>query len=386
MIPYGRHSIDDSDIDAVVEVLRSSWLTQGQQVPKFENGLRSYCGADEAVAVNSATSALHLACLALGLGPDDWLWTSPITFVASPNSARYCGARVDFVDIDAETGNLSMDALEQKLARAEREGKLPRVLMPVHFAGQSCDMAAIHRLALRYGFRIIEDASHALGGRYQGKPVGCCQYSDITVFSFHPVKSMTSAEGGMALTNDPALAKRMRLLRGHGIRRDQEREVEFPDEPWRYQQQALGFNYRMSDLHAALGVSQLQRLDQFMLQRRERAERYLQQLSHLPLQPLSLLPSVESANHLFVVKLDLQRAVLSRSELFCKLHVQDVAVGVHYIPVHTQPYYREQGFQAGDFPIAEAFYQQVISLPLYPGLSDADQDRVVAVLGKLLKS
>lgn len=381
MIPYGRQDISAEDIAAVVAVLQSDFLTQGPAVPRFEAAVARYCGANQAVAVNSATSALHLACLALGLGPGDRLWTSPNTFVASANCARYCGAEVDFVDIDPATGNLSVPALSEKLERAERAGTLPKIVVPVHFAGLACDMAAIHALAQCYGFRIIEDASHAIGASYRDEPVGSGRYSDITVFSFHPVKIITTGEGGMALTHDDALAARMRRLRNHGITREPGEMTAAPEGPWYYQQIELGYNYRMTDLQAALGASQLSRLESYVARRRQLAERYDALLDGLPLQRPGRSAGAQSAWHLYVVRL---HDPARRGAVFAALRAAGFGVQVHYIPVHTQPYYRALGFQPGDFPHAEAHYRTAISLPLYPGLTESDQDRVAAVLREAL--
>ncbi len=379
-IPYGRQEVIDADVAAVTEVLRSDWLTQGPVVPRFEAALAERCGAAHALAVNSATSALHVACLALGLGEGDRLWTSPITFLASANCARYCGAAVDFVDIDPRSYNLSVPALEQKLVEAERAGTLPKIVVPVHLAGQSCDMAAIHALAARYGFRVIEDASHAVGGSYLGRPVGDCRYSDITVFSFHPVKIITSAEGGLALCNDASLAQRLALFRSHGMTRDPALMVREPDGPWYYEQIVLGYNYRMTELQAALGLSQLARLDAYVDRRHALADRYDALLAGLPLATPWRDPACRSALHLYIVRVPapLRRAV------FDVLRSHDIGVNVHYIPVHLQPYYRALGFAEGDFPEAERYYAEAISLPMYASLSEAQQDRVVAALREAL--
>jgi UDP-4-amino-4,6-dideoxy-N-acetyl-beta-L-altrosamine transaminase len=384
VIPYGRQDITQADIDAVVEVLRSDWLTQGPMVPRFEEAVARYAGAGHAVAVNSATSALHIACLALDLGPGDLLWTSPVTFVASANCGLYCGAEVDFVDIDPRSYNMSPAALEAKLQAAEQSGRLPQVVVPVHLAGQSCDMAAIRALADRYGFRIIEDASHAIGGRYRGEPVGNCRYSDITVFSFHPVKIITTAEGGMALTNDAELAARMEMLRSHGITRDPARMSRAPDGPWYYEQQLLGFNYRMTDLQAALGLSQAARLDEYVARRHALAARYDALLADLPLTCPWQHPDSYSGLHLYVIRVHDDQDGERRQRVFDGLRARDIGVNVHYIPVHTQPYYRAMGFAPGDFPVAEAYYAEAISLPMYPTLSEAEQDRVVAALREAL--
>lgn len=376
MIPYGRQDIRDADIEAVIACLRSDWLTQGPRVPRFEEAVAAYCGARHAVAVNSGTAALHLACLALDLGPGDWLWTSPLTFVASANCARYCGAQVDFVDIDPATGLMSIDRLAEKLAEAERAGRLPKIVVPVHFAGASCDMAAIHELAQRYGFRILEDAAHALGGRYRGEPVGCCRYSDITIFSFHPVKLITTGEGGMAVTNDAELARKMARLRSHGITRDPTEMSETPEGAWYYEQAMLGFNYRLTDFQAALGLSQLARLDEYVARRTALAARYAARLADWPLTLPASPDWTTSAWHLYVIRVSPAR----RRQLFEALRAAGIGVQVHYIPVHRQPYYRALGFRAGDFPQAEAFYAGALSLPLFPMLSEAEQDRVIAGL------
>jgi len=380
MIPYGRQEITQADIDAVVGVLQSDFLTQGPKVPAFEHAVAEYCGARHALAVNSATSALHIACLALGLGPGDWLWTSPISFVASANCGLYCGARVDFVDINPRTYNLCPQALERKLVQAEREGRLPKVVVPVHLCGQPCDMAAIHALAQRYGFKIIEDASHAIGGQYRGEPIGNGRYSDITVFSFHPVKIITTAEGGMVLTNDAELANKMALLRSHGITRDPAQMTHAPDGPWYYQQIELGFNYRMTELQAALGVSQMARLDDYVARRHALARRYDTLLEPLPVVTPWQHPDGYSGLHLYVIRLAADRIGRRHRQVFEALREQGVGVNLHYIPVHTQPYYQRLGFKAGDFPEAERYYVEAISLPMYPALGEAEQDDVLAAL------
>ena len=384
MIPYGRQDIDQADIDAVTEVLRSDFLTQGQAVPAFEEAVAGYCGVRHAVAVNSATSALHIACMALEVGPDDLVWTSPITFVASANCALYCGADVDFVDIDPRTYNLCPERLAAKLASAKSAGRLPKVVIPVHLCGQSCDMQAIHALAQQYGFRIIEDASHAIGGRYQDVPVGSCRFSDITVFSFHPVKIITTAEGGMAVTNDAEWSRRMQLLRSHGITRDVRDMTHVSDGPWYYQQIELGYNYRLTDLQAALGLSQMRRLDAFVRQRHQLAARYERLLADLPVVTPWQLPASYSGLHLYVVRLDLARIVRSHREVFEALRADGVGVNLHYIPVYSQPYYAKRGFAPNYCPNAEKYYATAISLPLYPGLSESQQDHVVAALARAL--
>jgi len=387
MIPYGRQEMLQADIDAVTEVLRSDFLTQGPCVPRFEQAVAAHCGARFGVAVNSATSALHIACLALGLGPGDWLWTTPITFVASANCARYCGAQVDFVDIDPETFNMSAQALRIKLEAAKVAGRLPKVLVPVHMTGQSCDMEAIHALARQYGVRVIEDASHAVGGKYQGKPIGDCRYSDITIFSFHPVKIITTAEGGMAMTNDEDLARRMGMFRSHGITRDSGEMTQEPDGAWYYQQVDLGFNYRLTEIQAALGVSQLARLDEYVARRHELARRYDRLLQDLPVDLPQQAAYGYSAFHLYVIRVR-DGVAGGRAAVFASLREQGIGVNVHYIPVHTQPYYAELGAQvgydAGSFPHANGYYARAISLPMYATLSEWQQDVVVGALRKAL--
>lgn len=383
-IPYGRQDITQQDIDAVVEVLRSDFITQGPFVPRFEQQIADYCGASHAVAVNSATSALHIACLALELGPGDWLWTSPNTFVASANCGLYCGAQVDFVDIDPRTYNMSVSHLAEKLTLARRQGKLPKVVLPVHFAGQSCDMRAIHELGGEYGFRIIEDASHAIGARYQDQPVGNCRYADITVFSFHPVKIITTGEGGVATSNDAALAERMQLLRSHGVTRDANRMQGDATQGWYYEQVDLGFNYRMTELQAALGCSQMQRLDAYIARRHEIKQAYDHALSDAPL----VLPwqhaDSYSSLHLYPVRVQDDSDQLRR-RVFDYMRQADIGVNVHYIPVHTQPYYRELGFSEDMFPNAVDYYRQAVSLPMYATLSDEQQGRVIDTLLKALR-
>ena len=383
-IPYGRQDITQADVDAVVAVLQSDFLTQGPMVPAFEQAVASYCGTTHAMAVNSATSALHIACLALDLGPGDWLWTSPITFVASANCGLYCGAKVDFVDIDPRTYNLCPLALERKLEQAKREGKLPKVVVPVHLCGQPCDMQAIHALAQRYGFKIIEDASHAIGGQYKNEPIGNCRYSDITVFSFHPVKIITTAEGGMALTNSAELASKIALFRSHGITRDPAQMTHEVDGPWYYQQIELGYNYRMTELQAALGVSQMERLDHYVTRRHHLARRYDELLSQLPVTLPWQHPDGYSGLHLYVIRLQLTQISKSHLEVFELLREQGIGVNLHYIPVHMQPYYHAMGFKEGDFPASEAYYVEAISLPMFAMLTDPQQDEVVRVLAEAL--
>jgi UDP-4-amino-4,6-dideoxy-N-acetyl-beta-L-altrosamine transaminase len=383
-IPYGHQDITADDIAAVREALCSDWITQGPAVPRFEVAMSGYCGVGHAVAVNSATSALHIACMAIGLGPGDWLWTSPITFVASANCGLYCGARVDFVDIDPGTYNMSVAVLAHKLAQAEIAGKLPKVVIPVHLAGQSCDMEAIFALSRRYGFHVIEDASHAVGARYQGRPVGCCRYSDISVFSFHPVKIITTAEGGMALTNSAELANRMRLLRTHGITRDPADMAGAAEGPWYYQQVALGFNYRMTDILAALGSSQMKRLDVYVARRHEIAALYDAAFRDFPLDTQAGQPDSHSALHLYVIRLRLQELSIGRREVFLSMRAKGIGVNVHYVPVHLHPYYARLGFKPNDFPEAERYYREAISLPMFPMLTAEQQRTVIGALSDSL--
>ena len=385
VIPYGRQNISKTDIDTVVEVLNSDFLTQGPAVPKFEESISTYTGASYGVAVNSATSALHIACLALGLSKGDILWTVPNTFVASANCALYCGADVDFVDIDPATYNMSVEGLSIKLKSAEKLGKLPKVVIPVHFAGQPCDMVAIHALSQKYGFKIIEDASHAIGASYSGIKVGSCQYSDITVFSFHPVKIITTGEGGVALTNDQSIADRMRRLHTHGITTDHTlMEQRPPNEIWNYQQIELGFNYRMTDIQAALGLSQLNRLDEFVTRRHEIAEIYNEQLSGLPVvTPFQELDTY-SSYHLYPIRVPENSSPATQKQVYDHLRKNGVGANLHYIPVHRQPYYEKLGFKSGDFPEAEKFHKEVVSLPMFSDLSSADQNKVIKVLSEYL--
>jgi len=386
MIPYGRQDIQEADIEAVVDVLRSSFLTQGPAVPRFEEAVARQVGASHAVAVNSATAALHIACIALGLGPGDRLWTVPNTFVASANCARYCGADVDFVDIDAATWNLSVPALHAKLIDAARTGGLPKVVVPVHFSGQPTDQEAIWELAREFGFRIIEDASHAIGASRNGEPVGSCRWSDITVFSFHPVKIVTTGEGGMALTNDPAIAERMVRARSHGITRDASRFVgDFGTQgpaSWHYEQQALGYNFRLTDIHAALGTSQLHRLEAYVARRNALARRYDAALKGLPLRLPTVNPENRSAFHLYVVRLE--GTTRTQREVGDSLRTKGIGVNLHYAPVHLQPYYRALGFAPGQFPEAEAYGRSALTLPLYPTLTETEQDCVVSAVTQSL--
>lgn len=383
-IPYGRQDISEDDISSVISVLRSDYLTQGPQVPEFERRVAEYSGATFGVAVNSATSALHIACLALGLKKGDIVWTSPITFVASANAALYCGAEVDFVDTDPRTYNMSTNALRAKLEVAKKIGRLPKVVIPVHFAGQPCDMQAIHALGKEYQFQIIEDASHAIGAEYLGEKVGSCKFSDICVFSFHPVKIITTAEGGIALTNNELLAQKMSLFRSHGITRETSKMLGEPDGPWYYQQIELGFNYRMTELQAALGLSQVNRLEEFIQERRKLAREYDALLSILHIQLPYQHPDSTSAYHLYPIWIDEQSLGVSRKEVFEKLRAQNIGVNVHYIPVHLQPYYQKMGFKPGQFPEAEKYYSGAISIPLYVGLG-SNISRVVEAIANSIQ-
>ena len=367
MIPYGRQNINQDDIDAVVSVLSSDFLTQGPLVADFENAISKYCGADYAVAVNSATSALHIACLALGVGPSDIVWTSPITFVASANCVLYCGATIDFVDIDKNDYTISIPKLEEKLQKAKLNGTLPKVLIPVHLAGQSCKMREIHQLSIAYGFTIIEDASHAIGAKYENLPIGSCKYSHITIFSFHPVKIITTGEGGMALTNDRKIANRMVLLRSHGITRDPDEMTCTPDGPWYYQQIDLGFNYRMTDFQAALGLSQMRRIDEFVGERQKIANIYRSLLAEENLKLPEVNPDCFSSFHLYVVRLDPK--FFNHRMAFERCRSRGIAVNLHYIPVYRQPYFSKFNFNSGDFPESEAYYKEAISLPIFPGIT-----------------
>jgi UDP-4-amino-4,6-dideoxy-N-acetyl-beta-L-altrosamine transaminase len=384
-IPYGRQDIDRADIQSVIDVLQSDWLTQGPAIDLFERSVADYCGVKYAVAVTSATAALHIACLSLDLGDGEWLWTSPNTFVASANCGLYCGAKVDFVDIDPRTYNLSVDELAQKLAHAEQQGCLPKVLIPVHFAGQSCEMDKIAALSAQYGFKVIEDASHAIGGKYRDKPIGCCEFSDLAVFSFHPVKIITTGEGGMVLTNRQDLYEKLIRLRSHGITRNPDLMQGKSHGAWYYQQLELGFNYRMTDIQAALGASQMHRLDEFVTRRRFLAQRYHQLLQDL----LVTLPwqhsETNSSWHLYVIRLNLEQIDKTHRQVFEELRAEQIGVNLHYIPVHIQPYYQNLGFNLGDFPAAEHYYQEAISIPLYYGLTEIEQDRVIKILREILK-
>ena len=385
MIPYGRQDLSQADIDAVVEVLQSDFLTQGPKIPLFEQTVANKVGAKYSLAMNSATSALHVACMALKLAPGDWLWTTPITFVSSANCGLFCGALIDFVDIDPLTYNLCPKSLEAKLIIAEQAGRLPKVVVAVHLCGQSCDMETIYALSLRYGFKVIEDASHAIGGKYKGEYIGNCRFSDITVFSFHPVKIITTTEGGMALTNDKQLAEKISLYRSHGITRDPKLMTHEPDGPWYYQQVDLGYNYRMTDLCAALGISQMERLDEFVTRRHKLANRYNKLLQDLPIKiPWQRLDSY-SGMHLYVIRLQLDKIDKTHSQVFQDLRYQNIGVNLHYIPVHTQPFYQKMGFNKGDFPEAERYYSEAISLPMYSRLSELQQDEVVQAIEQVMR-
>ncbi|MFM1714276.1 UDP-4-amino-4,6-dideoxy-N-acetyl-beta-L-altrosamine transaminase [Aeromonas salmonicida] len=377
MIPYGRQSISEADIEAVVEVLRSDFLTQGPVVPRFEQAVADYCGARFGVAVNSGTAALHIACLALGVGPGDWVWTSPISFVASANCALYCGAQVDFVDIEPDTGNMCALELERKLIVAKAQGHLPKVVIPVHFAGLPCDMKEIHRLGREYGFRIIEDACHALGARYHGEPTGNGRYSDITVFSFHPVKIITTGEGGMAMTNDPALAKTMRMLRSHGITREPEDFINEPDGPWYYEQQMLGFNYRMTDIQAALGLSQMLKLDGFLKKRKFIENKYQKVIDRSLISFLKIFNDRESARHIMIMLVNNE----SRNVVYNYLYKNGIGTNVHYIPIYFQPYHREKHHSLIN---ASEFYAKCMTIPIFPLLDDSELDIVVSTINSLL--
>ena len=385
MIHYGRQEITDEDIAEVEKILRSDFLTQGPTVPKFEKGVADYCGASHAIAVNSATSALHIACLALDLGPGDLLWTSPNTFVASANCGRYCGADVDFVDIDPKTYNMSIDSLSEKLIQAEKTGKLPKVVVPVHFAGQPCDMIAIHNLSKHYGFKILEDASHAIGASYDNIKIGSCKHSDITVFSFHPVKIITTAEGGMALTNNKVIAEKLLRLRTHGITNDKTKMEERPKiEIWNYQQIDLGYNYRMNDIQAALGLNQLKRLDKFVKQRHEIADYYNVKLKSLPLTTPWQSPNVYSSYHLYPILIKPNYILQLQKLVYNELRKNGILVNLHYIPVHRHPYYEKLGFNKNDFPISEKLYQEIISIPMYPKIQNQHKEYVVETLKKAI--
>lgn len=383
-IPYGRQDISEQDIATVIEVLRSDCITQGPAIDRFEQAVADYCGVQYAVAVSSATAGLHIACLAAGLQAGDWLWTSPNTFVASANCGLYCGANVDFVDIDSRTYNLSATQLEQRLFQASQTNRLPKVVIPVHFAGQSCEMTRLAELSKRYSFQIIEDAAHAIGGSYKGRTIGCCEFSEMAVFSFHPVKIITTGEGGMVVTNRQDLYEKLIRLRTHGITRNPDLLQEESHGPWYYQQIELGFHHRMTDIQAALGTSQMQRLDEFVARRRHLAERYDRLLANLPVTLPYQHSDTNSSWHLYVIRLKLDQIHKTHRQVFEQLRQANIGVNLHYIPVHTQPYYRQLGFQWGNFPAAEQYYQEAISLPLFFGLTEAEQDQVVLTLQSIL--
>ena len=386
MIYYGRQNINEADIEAVEAVLRSDFLTQGPAIERFERRVADYCGAKYAVAVTNATSALHIACLAAGMGKDDVLWTSPITFVASANCARYCGSDVDFVDIDEKTYNMSADCLEEKLRKAKSEGKLPKMVIPVHLAGQSCDMQRIHALAEEYGFVVTEDASHAVGADYLNTKVGSCAFSDMTVFSFHPVKIITTGEGGMVLTNREDLYEKLLLYRSHGITRNAADMTHKPDGPWYYQQIELGFNYRMTDLQAALGYSQMDRLDTFVTRRRELVARYDAALQDLPVKTPYVMEGANPSWHLYIVRAVLDQVGKTKQQIFEEMKEKGITLNLHYIPVHRQPYYERLGFRQGDFPESEKYYEEAFTLPLYYELTGGEQDEIIGAFKDVLMS
>lgn len=381
MIYYGHQHITEKDIQAVERVLHSDWLTQGPAIEAFEKKVANYCGAKYAVAVTNATSALHIACKAAGLGEGDVLWTSPITFTASANCGRYCGADVDFVDIDDKTYNMSVAELRHKLETAVKK---PKVVIPVHLAGQSCDMEAIKALADEYGFKIIEDASHATGADYKNTKVGSCRYSDMTVFSFHPVKIVTTGEGGIVLTNNKELYEKLKLYRSHGITRDSDLMTQEADGTWYYQQIELGFNYRMTDMQAALGCSQMDSLDEFVARRRYLVKRYNEKLKNLPLRTPYQDEATNPSWHIYIIRVDFTKVKLSKKEIFARMRDSGIVLNLHYIPVHTQPYYQKLGFQKGDFPVSEKYYEEAITLPLYYDLTDEQQDEVIEALKEVL--
>jgi len=385
MIPYGKQDINQADIDAVVDVLGSDFITQGPKVGSFEKIVAKYCESDFAVAVNSATSALHISCLALGLKKNDWLWTSPNSFVASANCGIYCGAKVDFVDIDPISYNMSIDALEKKLFDAQKNNLLPKIIIPVHFAGQSCDMKRIYELSKIYGFKIVEDASHAIGGKFLDGSIGSCRFSDITVFSFHPVKIITTAEGGLATTNSSKLFKKLEMLRSHGITRDPHYMSSEPLGSWYYEQIDLGFNYRMTEIQAALGISQMKRLDDFVSSRHILKDRYDKLLDDLPLVMPHQNANCHSSLHLYPILIDTKIVKKSHSQIFEELRNSGIGVNLHYIPIHLHPYYQKFGFKKGDFPNSEDYYSKAISIPLFSSMTIEQQDTVISILRKILQ-
>lgn len=384
MIYYGRQDIDETDVQAVEEVLRSDFLTQGPAIERFERKVAEYCGARYAVAVTNATSALHIACLAVGIGKGDLVWTTPITFTASANCARYCGADVDFVDIDANTYNMSVDVLEEKLQTAKKHGRLPNLVIPVHLAGQSCDMKRMKALSEAYGFRLLEDASHAIGADYADGKVGKCAFSDMVVFSFHPVKIITTGEGGMVLTNDKMLYEKLNLYRSHGITRDAAKMSHESDGPWYYQQITLGYNYRMTDIQAALGASQMERIDVFVARRRSLVARYNTALQDFPVKTPYVMEGADPSWHLYIVRINFANVTKTKQEIFAEMAQKGVALNLHYIPVHTQPYYEALGHRPEECPNAMDYYREALTLPLYPGLTDDEQDQVIEALREVL--
>jgi UDP-4-amino-4,6-dideoxy-N-acetyl-beta-L-altrosamine transaminase len=385
LIPYGRQDINQQDIDAVVDVLTSDFITQGPTVPLFEEKLKEFCGSKYAIASNSATSSLHAACYALGVSVGDEVWTSPNTFVASANCALYCGAKIDFVDIDSKTYNLSPEKLEEKLKIAKRRGKIPKVVIPVHLTGQSCDMKKIFQLSQEYGFKIIEDASHAIGAKYFDENVGSCKYSDITVFSFHPVKIITTAEGGIATTNQKSLAEKLDLFRSHGITKNKNFLKNNNDGPWYYEQIDIGYNYRMTDIHAALGISQINRIKSIIEKRHSIADRYSKELNGIPIFLPWQDPNQHSSFHLYVIRLDIKKASISHKDFFIKMRESNILVNLHYIPVYFHPYYQKLGFEKGYCIEAENYYKSAVSIPIFPTLSNDDQSMVIETIKSLIK-
>ena len=383
-IPYGHQSLSETDYESVLDVLKSDFLTQGDTVPKFEASIAEYVSSKYGVATNSGTTALHIACKALGLEENDWLWTSPNSFVASSNAALYCGAKIDFIDIDSNTYNLDINVLKTKLEEAETKNQLPKIIMPVHFAGQSCEMKQIKDLSEKYGFYIIEDAAHALGGQYLGKNIGDCSYSDVCVFSFHPVKSITTAEGGMAVTNNQELFESMQSLRTHGMKRRNLSKNNDLHGPWISEMTQLGFNYRMNDIQAALGISQLNRLDQFISKRNEIANYYTSELSHLPLSIQEIQRDCYSAFHLYVVRLQLEKTNKTRDQFMEKLLDFGIGASIHYQPIHLHPFYEQMGFKKGDFPMAEEYYKRAISIPMFPDLKKSELKYIVECISEAL--
>ena len=379
-IPYGKHEVLEEDIKEVVKVLKSDFITQGEMVPKFEKAVSDYCGAKYAKAVNSGTSALHIACLSLGLRSGDYLWTSPISFVASANCGLYCGAKIDFVDINTETYNISIDNLKKKLKEAKKKNNLPKILIPVHLAGQSCEMKEIYKLSVKYGFKIIEDASHAMGGKYLGKPVGNCKYSHLTVFSFHPVKVITTGEGGMVMTNSMELSNKLELFRTHGVSREEFQVKEEQEGSWYYEQIDLGYNYRMNDLQAALGLSQLNRLDKYIEKRHKIADRYNSLLANLPVSIPKQSSQSYSGMHLYIIRLKLDEINASHLSVFESMRENGIGVNLHYIPIYKHPYYRRTRKNISDLPEAEKYYKEAISLPIFPKLKVSEQKKVVSTL------